>query len=163
MSFAAGVFCILYSVLYVVSFMWFSGPTPSKGPPPPSPAPPSLPHRDKVNSLRPCRGGRGIVGGLYLVPPSAPSPFVQNKLEINSNMKYASGTWKVVLDTKNQDPSPLSKRKGFNVHLITMTGSRQKLSVTFPVGCLLSTFSAAFSRPCFGVILVSNYGHWAIQ
>ncbi len=37
------VFCILYSVLYVVSFVWCSGPTPSKGAPPsPLPPPPSI-------------------------------------------------------------------------------------------------------------------------
>ncbi len=89
--------CILYSVFCTAccEFMWFSGPTLSKNPPPctslPYPLPtgtkwihfvprlplatPSLPHRDKVNSLRPGRGGRGRGGGLFLLP-SPPSPFV---------------------------------------------------------------------------------------
>ncbi len=76
-SFAAGVICILCS-LFCTVFL------PSKGPPPPFP----LRHRDKVNSLRPDRGGRGRGGGLSL-PHSPPSPFVQDNLEINSNMKGA--------------------------------------------------------------------------
>jgi hypothetical protein len=66
MSFASGVFCILYSVLHVASFMWFSGPTPSNGPP---------------------------------LPPS-PSPFVQNNLEINSDVKSAQDTLPVHTGSK---------------------------------------------------------------
>jgi hypothetical protein len=60
-SFASGVFCILYSVLHVVSFVWWSGPTPSMGPPPLPPSP--LRHRDK---------GRGMGRGEG--EPSSPIP-----------------------------------------------------------------------------------------
>ncbi len=68
-----------------------SSPDLYKGPTPPSPPPslPSpLPHRDKVNSLCPGRGGRGRGGELFL-PPPPPSFFVQNNLEISSDMKSA--------------------------------------------------------------------------
>jgi hypothetical protein len=97
------VFCILYCMLWVLCD--FQGPPLPKALPLPLPplppsstgtkwihfallATPSLPHPDKVNLLRPGRGGRGRGAGLS-IPPSPPSPFVQNKLEINSNKKGA--------------------------------------------------------------------------
>jgi hypothetical protein len=64
MRFAAGVFCILYSVLYVWSLMRFSGPTPSKGPPLPSPPPPPTQGQSEFTSSQQGREGRG--GGLFL-------------------------------------------------------------------------------------------------
>jgi hypothetical protein len=88
MSFAAGVY-ILYSVFCSVCCEFlcdFQGPTLPKVSPCPS-LPSPLPHREKVNSLRPRWGGRG--GELSFLP-SPPSPFVENKLEININMKGAS-------------------------------------------------------------------------
>ncbi len=81
MSFAEAVFCLLYSVLHVVSFMWFSGHNPSNGPPP-APSTPKWIHYVPVGE-----GGGGEEGSPFPLLP--PSPFVQNNLEINSDMKSA--------------------------------------------------------------------------
>ncbi len=105
--------CILYSVFCTLGceiYVIFRALTFQRSSPSPS-LPFPLPHREKVKSLCPAShtlppppgqskftsslhrggGGEGRRGELS-IPPSPPSPFVQNKLEINSNMKGAKDT-----------------------------------------------------------------------
>ncbi len=61
------VFFSLYSVLYVVSFMWFSGPIPSKGPPPP----PSPSGTKWIHFIPAGEGGGGEEGSPFPLPSLA--------------------------------------------------------------------------------------------
>jgi hypothetical protein len=94
LSFAAGVFCILCSVFCTLCYEFYvifrAHPSSLSLPsPPPSQGQSEFTlSRKPVNSLHPGREGRGRGGGLSL-PPSRLSPFAQNKLEINSNIKGA--------------------------------------------------------------------------